>query len=788
MIKTITPRMLRALDTGKKLFYCADIWKSVLNAKIDTQADLKASVGQSNMDFDTSPGFARLGKDPEAYIESQTSHNASESLTWTAGVWGTVAAFDAYHFYQSPGRLLTDLKLRVDNSAAVVSSAMYVYFLRGYMPLYPWYALTSMPWYANDGIVGYQNANCMAIQGATVAAGFSGEVDFPFNMTVPEGWYTLLIIGNPGVNLRYQNADVLAMGQLRRCGIASLGVYGNIAASWSLDLGDPYLIMSMSGYYQTGEFTTKTMDLGKVPADTGFYQMAVDMPTGTNIGITLYGSTTGEFAGEETTYTDVVDGQVMPAGIRYWRVRMKMYSNDHLDQTPLMDMVELYYPDDRIRFRQRNVKLYNVAEDIKKNFSPLLVPGTPANSELKPIERVASLGSFPLELQDSTPDALQRLVSDAPLKNYRAALYLGADEPGFTTTDLLRVNIGIIESVHVKPQYRGDSYALPMTVKNPILDLKRKAPVPSQTGLLDFESLSIDHDGMHVMDSMLDIMRGKAGIPARYIDIASFNQGRETAGGGYGAPELHIVRRADNVMNWSDGTAAPDTRIKNPTEIVQLLAPLLVIADGYIVVDEASRIKYIQHDATSTDYEETWADEKLVKSGDVTGAIPIESVEDIDLGYDTWLYNCVICGCEWRGNGTGWGTDFVKVYGDLNEDSADDFAPGADTYISIMEANMTEVSKWLGSENGYNGETLAQNIAARLNIRFSYPPVRMTGVVVPISQLKRGLGSVIRVWSKELAKYGRRGIAPSESKRFMITKQDYDQAANRVRVDLLELT
>src|SRR5574337_896713 len=232
--------------------------------------------------------------------------------------------------------------------------------------------------------------------------------------------------------------------------------------------------LSLSGYKSSGYFTTRTLDLGKVPVVSGFFQMAVDIPAGTTLAATLYGSTTGAFAGEETTYTGVQDGWIAPAGIRYWRVRLDLAANAGLDQTPLVDMLEFYYPDDRVRFRQRGVELRHVADDILRDFEPLLVPGSFTPSELKPIERVSSLGSFPITLQDAVPDRIQRIVSDSPLKNFRAALYLGADVPGFSSSDLLRTCIGIVDAADVAPKYTGESYGLELTIKNPITDLKRK--------------------------------------------------------------------------------------------------------------------------------------------------------------------------------------------------------------------------------------------------------------------------------------------------------------------------
>jgi hypothetical protein len=424
------------------------------------------------------------------------------------------------------------------------------------------------------------------------------------------------------------------------------------------------------------------------------------------------------------------------------------------------------------------VKL-DYGEDDILDFSPMLKPVGFQMSELKVVERIASGGNITIELMDSTPETIQRIVSDSPLKNYRAAVYVGADVPGFRRSDLLRFFIGIIDAAKIKPKFRGNSYSLSLTVKNPILELKRKAPLPEATGLVDLANISLNYDAWHVIDAAVDVMRGAAGIPARYINLESWNAARTTIGDADLPASAHLVRR-------SYAVGLPDTRIKSPEEVAKLLQPLAFIADGYVVVDEDSRITFVKHDAAAA-AEETWADETLVRNG--MDAIPIEAVDSIELGYDDLLYNMVIFACEWDGSGGDWKA-FANVYADIGQTSADVWAPGKAIYVSPMSGNNStlEASKWLGPESGYNGATIAQKLSARLRARYEYPPMRLKGVVVPVSQFLRSLGDVVRVYSNEVCKLGRRGIAQSESVKFLITSKKYDQAKNRMIFDLMELT
>lgn len=791
MITTLSPLFKRALREGRRLYYFADLWKSVLNARVDSEADFDASVADSNMDYASNPGFARLATVSGTYEINQTTHDTYFEASLYRGTYYYGGTIPFQTFRLAPGRRLNSFSIRVDNTAAAGSSKIIIRIvsnldqtgtkIRGYAN--SWFTYTQHYYYSQ-----------------TVDTSFNGDITVSgLDIALADGDYWIMaeVEGVWGVGdysritrIRATNTDPYAGGMVqmatRQQSIIS-GVYGDRWATWASYSGhDLYFTLSFSGYEDNGYFTTKTMDLGSVPQDTGYFQAAYDLPAGTTAAFTLYASTTGAFGGEETTYAGVTDGWVAPAGYQFWRCRADLRGNAAHDETPLIDMLEMYYPDDRVRFRQRNVALRYVAEELKSAFEPMLEPVSETPSELKIIERVSSVGTVSLTLKDATPERLQLLVSDSPLKNCRVAVYLGADMEGFSTVDLFRTFTGIVESADPSPKYRGDTYGLSLTVKNPILELKRKVPLPDHTAILDFETTNITHD-LHVMDSMLDLIRGKARTPARYIDVASFNSGKTTAGSGTPAPQSHWVRRSNSSVTYSDGTAAPDTRIKSPEELVKLLTPLAVIADGYIVPDETSRIKYIHHDATA-DPEEVWADESLVRSGALPNAIPIYGMKDIQLGYADMIFNMCFCGCEWDGEGDSWGDSFKKVFGDYNSTSGDAWAPGGDTYIQVMEANMKEVSKWLGPETTYNGESLAQAIAARMTGRFGYPPARLVGVEVPLSQFERGVGAVVQVYSDEFYKFRRRKIALSETVRFMVIKQQYDQNKNIVLADLLELT
>jgi hypothetical protein len=507
----------------------------------------------------------------------------------------------------------------------------------------------------------------------------------------------------------------------------------------------------MQKYLPSGSFRTKRLNLGQVPREAGTFQMAYSHPVGTTLQVDLYAYANETDASPALTLADVDDGQEVPA-YQYWEVAVSMASNAGLDQTPQIDMLEFLYPQDSLKLREKDKALRQVSDDILGTYEALLTGVEYRSSDVKVIERVASGGEISMTLEDPTGATVQRVISDSPLKNFRAILYLGADAPGFKETDLT------------------------LSCKNPLLELKRKVPQPAETGAVTLADISINYDGTHVIDAMLDLLRGEADIPARYIDIEAFNILRSSIGDASLPAAAHVVRR-------SNAAGLPDTRIKNPEEVGKLLGQLAAIADVYVTVDEDSRITLVKHDAAAAP-EADWADEALVRDG--LDAVPIEDVADIDLGYDQLLFNSALFGCEWTGAGSDW-TEFGKVYANVDSASAEEFAPGKAVYLNIMEKNLKEASQWLGPQAGYNGETIAQALSARYVARHAYPPVVMTGVAVPQSEFLRTLGSVVRVWSPEFAKLGRRGIAPSESKTCMVISKKLDRGKNRMVFNLLEL-
>lgn len=842
MIEIITPRMRAALESGCPLFHAADLRLSVDNGVVDSQADWKASKQQSNMDFDTLPGSAILATELGVYDISQTAWDTEHQCV---NVY-------AYYAWQSvkivPSRYLSKAVLNVRNSDATYAKTLWILIYDNYLPP------LSDP---RRGLVWSKSV--------TVPAAHNGVIEFIPSSPIflPNGTYWIQSGSGPreggaSLYLRYKASDIYADGRM--------DIIAGNQSSIQQDVGDLYFDLDLSGYAASGSFRTKRLDLGKVPLWPGSFRMAYSLPEATSMNITAeaYDSATGTMP--VWTLENAPDGAILPAGYRYWEFTGSFYGSADRAETPLVDILEVLFPRDRIRLIEK-IRLAQADQSSFKEYAALLRSMDFARSALDPIERVATGGGASAVLEDPTGETVQRIVSNSPLKNHQAELYLGADYPGFAETDLLRVFIGTVEAAKPQPGFRGEPWKLPLTFKNPLTAMKRKIPQVRATGEFTLADYAIDWDGKHVMQAMVDAVRGEADYPARYVNMRSFYDAMAAIGDANLPAAAYIIRRASpsgkmkatpgavaNANNTGNGTCAditanpaaqvgiytltatgasafsvtapngaalpaatvgteyehaqltfllsagtvafvsgdkftievlsPDTRIKDTVELVEVMKDLCTIADGYVLIDDSSRIAFVKHDAAAAPAAD-WADEDMVKAG--VNALPIERWETCDLGYDRYHFVAGLMACEWTGQGDSW-ENFCRRFSYINQQAADDFAPGAEVDFTIMEKNLKGPSKYLGSESHYNGAAIAQALVKRYVDRFAYPPVIITGAVLPRSQYIRRQGDVVRVWSRRFTKFKRRGIALSETLRFMILNGKLNDGRGRMVFDLLELT
>ncbi len=755
-IQDITPRMSKALRDGVRLIFFADLWITVVNAVIDTLDDFLASVVQTNMDFTTRPGFASLSLEEE-YIQ-QLNYNNNPLVDQSMCASGSYSGY-SYHSWESflvrGGRWMGPLNIKVANTNR--------YATTGSLSIYD-----------------QTKTKLIATRPFNVPAGWAApypvhliECDFTgVYLEAGNYWMAVHHTGddyNSNFSVSYQKSNVFADGQY------DYWFYSG-GFKWFFNLGDIYFDMTLKKYAASGSFRSKRLDLLELPPAAGAFRMAYQLPTGCTMSVTLYGYTNITDTNPTVTIANAEDGQAIPA-YRYWDLLVVMSANATRDRTPVLNMLEFIFPKVRVQLREKTRFQY-ADENEFRDFQALLRPLEFTVSEIKIMDRVSSGGDASAVLEDPTGEIIQRIIANSPLKNHQAELYIGADVPGLTQADLLRYFIGTIDDVDYVPRYRRDRAELHFTFKNALSALDVKVPVPTSTGQIDYSQVGINEDGTHVADAMLNAIRNHAAIPARWIRIDTYEAAKTTVGDGDPPAGAYIVRR-------SYAPGLPDTRIKSPVSLRdEILKPLSLISDGYTVIDESSRIAWVKHDKYAA-AAAVWANERLVID-DGIAAVPIEDVAKIRMSYKDLLYNVAVLGCDWTGTSDDW-TNF-STFANVHEQSTDDWAPGRERFLSILEKPMRAASRWLGPEDRYNGETLARALTRILTSRFAYPPVVMMGVVVPQSEFMRTIGSVVQVWDPEFAKFERKGIALSETLKFMILKKNLLRDRNRVSCDLLELT
>lgn len=794
-VTNITPRMQKALRDGKPLTFFADIWACLLRTSIDTMDEWNSCVLE-NIDTELNYGWARIKTLTDSFTIGQDDQNSALDVDFYQ--------IAIQKFYLKEERSLKSITVKVNND---YGSEQTVYAQIVSVDPHGW---ELWPCYTPPGLI--------TSQSKTVAAGYSGDITFDFNpVDMPGGVPYWILVSGTSCQFYYQNSDSFSDGFLS----LATAVCTSYPYGWWTAFSDPnilysellrwnstssitdypsydlYFLLKFSGFSEMGKIVTPVMDVGEPTVNEGILNLATDIPSGTSVSIQLIGSENSDLS-DPVQLQNFTDGASIPAGLRYFQATISLYSDANFYTTPQIDLISILYPKTLVRLRVKE-PLLNVDESLLSDYAAILTEPNFQMSDIKPIERLSSGGEVSLDIEDPTGAIIRRLISDNPLFNYMGQLYIGADVPGFSKKDMVRFFSGTVSAVNYVPKYRKASAKVTLKFKNVLFDLKRKVPGSIGNGIISLDDTAINFDGIHVMDAMLAILRGNmdeglAGIPSRFINTESFISAKKNIGDELLPAASYLVRR-------SDAAGLPDTTISSPEEVNKFLSQLLLIADGYLAVDEFSRLTFIKHDPEA-DPEEYWADERLVMD-DGINAVSIEGCDSIDLGYDSRLFNVAYMGCEWDGDGDDW-TAFSVIYAGANANSVREFAPdstftassdskssapvlGHSIYISLLTKNMLDASKWLGPQSGYNGESIASALVQRYVDRYGYPPVVMKSVVVSNSEFMRTLGSVVQVWSREFCMFKRRGIALSESMKFMIIGKRYDNSKNRMVFDLMEI-
>ncbi len=309
-----------------------------------------------------------------------------------------------------------------------------------------------------------------------------------------EYWLRIYFTNATSLNLvvdaAYQNTDVYANGQLDRTGTNPV-----------TNLGDLKFSVSMDDYYQaSGYIITQTMDLGAVPTVPGELILKDLRPAGTSIVYEAWGSNTGAFAGEETYYGVVTDGQVIPASAlrRYYRVKASLSTTDQ-SYTPTLQSIKASF-----------ATYTSYADTVGFGYEPAVLSISSLTTTIDTF-KPSTIGQMTVKL--AFIKSLSNWLKTKYPKNKIIKILIGFKEEGFTELDFINYFWGQVDDWAISAKDE-----ITLTVK----DYKKEwsVDVPAKwTSTLD----DVTWTAMHPVDVILDLLQNHVNVQDSKLDISSFD-------------------------------------------------------------------------------------------------------------------------------------------------------------------------------------------------------------------------------------------------------------------------
>jgi len=310
-----------------------------------------------------------------------------------------------------------------------------------------------------------------------------------------EYWIRILVANAHPVyvqfDIRYWNADIYSNGQLDRTG-----------SSPATNLGDLTFSLAMTGsYYVTSGFiTTQTMDLGSVPTVPGELILKDIRPAGTSIVYEAWGSDTGAFAGEETYYGVVVDGQVIPSSAlrRYYRVKASLSTTDK-SFTPTLQSIKASF-----------ATYASYADTVGFGYEPAVLGISSLTTTIDTF-KPSTIGQMTIKL--AFIKSLSDWLKTKYPKNKIVKILVGFKAEGFKEVDFIDYFWGQVDDWAISTK---DEVSL--VVK----DYKKEWDIdvpPKWASALD----DVTWTAMHPVDVILDLLRNHINVQDSKIDISSFD-------------------------------------------------------------------------------------------------------------------------------------------------------------------------------------------------------------------------------------------------------------------------
>jgi hypothetical protein len=497
-------------------------------------ADWAAAVASSNMDWTTVLGDVNLAQAPEGDLPhiSQLNIDANETLHFSEGIWD--------EWFQSI-KQTTGYSRRLDHVSVRVSAAPG----GGYAePIY-------CQVYASDKTtpIGSPVEMLVPQDNAYAVRDFifsSQNIFLSHNTTHWLRIYQPNADGDgPFISISEDPLDY-TNGQLDRYWRS----LGDGQWYWDLNKGALYMVLGFTGihgsYFETtGYLTTKTFDLGLFPTIPGEFQTDDTVPSGAALSYEGWSSSTGAFAGEETTIGALIDGQALAAGARYYRIKATFTPNAARDQSPVLRALVLDFSHYR-----------SYSDKHQFGYEPSVIRVSGLETQIDAFNP-STISQITLTLAHTA--SVSEFIAERYPKNKVVKILAGFVAAGFAEADFIDYAWGQIDDWYID----GNDNAVLI-----IKDFSKEWDVDVPASWEDTGD-DVQYIAMHPVDVCLDLLLNHVQQRESKLDRASL----------------------DTVKAARPGWVVTRTITKNPISAKDLLAELRVLLGAYFIPQANGGIK-----------------------------------------------------------------------------------------------------------------------------------------------------------------------------------------------------
>lgn len=459
-------------------------------------------------------------------------------------------------------------------------------------------------------------------------------------------------------------------------------------------------------------------DFGAAPTGTGYVEANYRTPGDSRLQLRLWGSTVGNFTGEEVdlgktdthtladhghdgTITHVHDGDEVTGLYRFYAID-ELFSSPSLAWSATVHRLGLAFIQREHRFSTAAVPALNCIPSLAD------VPSIPVKLDLKGY--ITQSQKWSIDIHDMAGEA-SLMGSLAHLKNATVELFLGfLDQPINSLAELTPYASGKVID------YSYERGLLKLDVQDRSKDLSIKLPKMVVTGsdvpaAIDYGLLG----STHLVSVIDDLYFVQTRTPRRYQDTDSFVSAKAALG-----------------TQWVTRRKITDDDQEEARELVR---GVLEIIGFYVVFLETGRMKLVQYprDGTSVD---VW-DETVL----------LDDVEQLPSFEDSIINQCVV-----KYNYDALERKYIGNFGHIDATSVADFAPGS----ALAFFDRVIKSPWLGGDD-VNGSYLAQAVAQRV-VAFAKEGVIRIKCRTTLAQFGVQVGELVTVKTPVFLEKGQRGV------------------------------